>query len=149
MIPRIYIDTSVIGGCLDDEFSTDSNRLLEMANNGKAVLLISDLLIRELDDGPPQVRAILKALPSKAIERIFLTSESDAVFEAYIRAGILGDRHANDARHIALATVAKADLVLSWNFKHIVHWDKIRMFNSVNLREGYPQLEIRSPLEYV
>ncbi len=149
MKPRIYIDTSVIGGCLDDEFSADSNRLIEMANNREIILLISDLLTRELDDGPSQVRSILQGVLSTSIERIFLSSESDAIYKAYINAGILGVRHANDARHVALATVAKADLILSWNFKHIVHLDKIRMFNSVNLREGYHQIEIRSPHEYV
>jgi predicted nucleic acid-binding protein len=61
----------------------------------------------------------------------------------------VGPRHAADAEHIALATASRADLLVSWNFKHIVHWDKIRMFNAVNLREGYPGIEIRSPQEVV
>jgi predicted nucleic acid-binding protein len=146
---RIYVDTSVIGGCLDEEFAKESNRLLEMANEGKITLLISDLLIRELDGGPEKVRAILHCFLPTAFENVFLNQESDALFNAYINAQILALRYANDARHVALATVAKADLILSWNFKHIVHLDKIRMFNSVNLREGYLQIEIRSPWEYV
>ena len=54
-----------------------------------------------------------------------------------------------DAQHIALATVCRADLVVSWNFKHIVHYEKIRGFNSVNLREGYGMVDIRSPREVV
>jgi len=61
----------------------------------------------------------------------------------------ISPRHANDAHHIALATVALADLVVSWNFKHIVHWDRIRLFNAVNLREGYSPIDIRSPREVV
>jgi predicted nucleic acid-binding protein len=146
---RIYVDTSVIGGCLDEEFAKESNRLIDMANEGKITLLISDLLIRELDGGPEKVRAILHGLLPIAFENVFLSQESDTLFNAYINAQILALRYANDARHVSLATVAKADLILSWNFKHIVHLDKIRMFNSVNLREGYPQIEIRSPWEYV
>jgi hypothetical protein len=71
MKPRIYIDTSVIGGCLDDEFSAESNRLIEMANNHEIILLVSDLLVRELDDGPPQIRAILQGVLSTSIERIY------------------------------------------------------------------------------
>jgi hypothetical protein len=64
-------------------------------------------------------------------------------------AGILGESHANDARHVALATVAHADVIVSWNFKHIVHYEKIRGFNSVNLNQGYAPIEIRSPREMV
>ena len=50
---------------------------------------------------------------------------------------------------MALATIAKADMIVSWNFRHIVHYDKIRGFNAVNLREGYLPIDIRSPLEVV
>lgn len=49
--------------------------------------------------------------------------------------------------HIALATVADIDVLVSWNFKHIVRLDKIRIFNAVNLELGYKQLQIYSPRE--
>lgn len=49
--------------------------------------------------------------------------------------------------HIALATVADVDLLVSWNFKHIVRFDKIRLFNAVNLEQGYKPLAIHSPRE--
>ena len=149
MKPRIYIDTSMIGGCLDPEFARESNVLLQMAKEGKIRLLVSDLLIRELDGGPESVRAVLRGLPSDATESVFLSQESQILFSAYMNARIIAARYENDAVHVAIATVSKADLILSWNFKHLVHWDKIRMFNSVNMREGYPQIEIRSPWEYV
>ena len=55
--------------------------------------------------------------------------------------------HLLDAEHIAIATVEKADIVLSWNFKHIVNIQKIKGFNSINLKEGYQLLEIRTPRE--
>jgi hypothetical protein len=69
--------------------------------------------------------------------------------DAYLRAEVLGGGSEKDAHHVALATVAKADIIVSWNFRHIVHFDKIRGFQSVNLREGYAALEIRSPKEVV
>ena len=56
---------------------------------------------------------------------------------------------ANDAGHVAAATVAGADLIVSWNFRHIVHYDKIRAYNAVNLLHGYREIEIRSPLEVI
>ena len=48
---------------------------------------------------------------------------------------------------MAAATVADADLILSWNFKHIVNYDRIRGFNGVNLKHGYRALSIISPME--
>ena len=55
----------------------------------------------------------------------------------------------DDAYHIAVATVNRLDVLVSWNFKHIVNYDKIKLFNSINLRLGYPMIEIRSPKEFV
>jgi hypothetical protein len=69
--------------------------------------------------------------------------------DAYLAAGVVGAASENDAHHVALAAVARADLIVSWNFKHIVHVDKIRRFNAVNLIEGYGMIDIRSPLEVV
>jgi len=52
-----------------------------------------------------------------------------------------------DAQHIAIATIEKVDILVSWNFKHIVNINRIHAFNSVNIRLGYPLLEIRTPRE--
>ncbi len=146
---RVYIDTSVIGGCLDEEFAQDSRYVLEMANRGGMVLLVSDLLGRELDNAPPDVRAILAQLSADAVERVYMSEESEDLLTKYLDAHVVGVQQTNDAHHVALASIARADVVLSWNFRHIVHLDKIHMFNAVNLCEGYPMMEIRSPREFV
>ena len=52
-----------------------------------------------------------------------------------------------DAQHIALASVVRADVLVSWNFKHIVNLNRIRLYNSVNMKLGYPLIDIRSPRE--
>ena len=78
-----------------------------------------------------------------------MSGEAVQLRDAYLEAEVVGGTHGNDAYHVALATVARADLIVSWNFKHIVHFDKIRGFNAVNLREGYLPMEIRSPREVV
>ena len=67
--------------------------------------------------------------------------------EAYLKHRILTHNYRDDARHIAIATVAGADLVVSWNFKHIVHFEKIQKFNAVNIEMGYKPLSIYSPRE--
>lgn len=74
-------------------------------------------------------------------------NEASALAEEYLTAGVIGSAHLEDARHIATATVQRVDVLVSWNFKHIVNLDRIRGYNSVNLRLGYALLEIRSPQE--
>jgi len=146
---RVDADTSVIGGCLDDEFAETSHALLEAASAGRLTLLLSDLLAAELDRAPQEVQAVLAELPTEAFERVLSSDESARLRDAYVKAKVVTPGHAADAHHIALATGSRADIVVSWNFKHIVHWDKIRGFNTVNLREGYPNIEVRSPREVV
>lgn len=146
---RIYIDTSVVGGGQDEEFERPSRQLLDMAKCGDITLLVSDLLVTELAGAPEQVKGVLSVLPETSVEAVGVTEEAMDLRAAYMAAEFVGAKHNNDALHVALATVAKADLIVSWNFKHIVHFDKIRGFNAVNLREGYLPIAIHSPLEVV
>ena len=81
------------------------------------------------------------------MESVSATPEATELRNAYIASEVVGHQHQNDAFHGARATVSRADIIVSWNFRHIVHFDKIRGFNAVNLREGYLPMEIRSPLE--
>ena len=146
---RIYVDTSVIGGCLDTEFAAASNALLDMARQGRIVLLLSDLLATELSRAPRNVQNVLSSLSPEHTETVPETFETQRLRDLYISAGVATRAQANDALHVALATIARADMIVSWNFKHIVHFDKIRGFNSVNIREGLPPIAIYSPLEVI
>ncbi|MFY9824665.1 MAG: hypothetical protein WAM82_25025 [Thermoanaerobaculia bacterium] len=76
-----------------------------------------------------------------------LDAEAKELAEAYITEGVIMERMRADAQHIAMAAVARVDVVVSWNFKHIVNLYRIHGYNSVNLRRGYPTLEIRAPRE--
>lgn len=146
---RIYVDTSVVGGCCDEEFRVPSAKLMDMFRSGQAILLASDLLLRELDAAPEMVQNVLAALPLGGIERIETGEEAQELQTLFLAEGVVGPACANDALHVALAVVARADMIVSWNFKHIVHFDKMRAFNAINLREGYARLDIFSPLEVV
>lgn len=144
---RIYVDTSVIGGCLDAGFEPASRTLFQQARDGKAMLVISETTVAELSAAPPEVREIIGAVPAGSIEYIALNEQSEALAEAYISGGAVSRRMLVDAQHIALATIARVDVLVSWNFKHIVNLSRIRAFNAVNMEHGYAALEIRSPLE--
>jgi predicted nucleic acid-binding protein len=144
---RVYIDTSVIGGCLDEEFAEDSLRLFESARVGTLSLLVSDVVLRELEDAPPEVQRLLESLPESAVDRVPLTEEVLRLRDAYVARGIVGPKWLDDATHVAAATVAGVDAIVSWNFQHIVRLDKIKAYNEVNRASGYGVLTIVSPKE--
>jgi predicted nucleic acid-binding protein len=146
---RVYIDTSVLGGCIDEEFAEESRSLIEMARFGKLILLVSDLLLDELSRAPSEVQSLFTTLPAASTELLETSEESLQLRDAYLAANVVGPSAESDAQHVAIATLAKADVIVSWNFKHIVHVDKIRLFNAVNLAHGYRLIDIRSPLEVV
>jgi hypothetical protein len=144
---RIYCDTSVFGGCVDAEFQSDSRRVIGYFAAGRATLLVSAVILKELADAPDTVRKVLDALPAEATEPIALTEEAIGLRDEYLAAGVVGPRWADDATHVALATIARADAIVSWNFRHMVRLDKMRMYNKVNLLNGYGVLTIISPTE--
>jgi hypothetical protein len=147
MIPRVYIDTSVIGGCIDDEFALWSKLLFEEFRSVIKIAVVSDLTLRELEEAPREVRAILSELSAESVDYVFLTEEAIALADTYIAQGVVNEKHLIDAQHIAIATIERVDVLVSWNFKQIVNLDRIRKFNAVNLMQGYHLLEIRSPIE--
>lgn len=144
---RVYVDTSVIGGCLDEEFATDSLRLFEAIKRHKVTLLLSAIVLRELALAPRDVLRVLEGLPDGSVEEVPLTEEVLVLRDAYVRAGIVSQRWLDDAGHVAAATIARADAIISWNFKHIVRLDKMKAYNQVNLANGYGILTIISPPE--
>ena len=146
---RIYVDTSVIGGCFDEEFSEWSNKLFDDFKNGKNIVVISDTTLEELQNAPLRVSEVLEKVPNEFKEFIILNEEALKLAEKYIAENIVSNKFLLDTRHIALATIYKVDVLVSWNFKHIVNYNKIRLYNSVNLKYGYPIIEIRSPREVV
>jgi hypothetical protein len=149
MKPRIYIDTSVIGGCFDEEFRLWSEKLFDEFRAGTKVAVVSDLTRRELEAAPRNVRDALSSLPQQGIENVYLSDEAEELAAQYLQHGVVGGKDLADAQHIAIASVARVDVLVSWNFQQIVNLNRIRAFNAVNLRLGYQILEIRSPREVV
>jgi predicted nucleic acid-binding protein len=149
MSQRIYIDTSVVGGYFDEEFSEATTKLFERLENGEVLFIVSDLLHLELLNAPQHVRELLLRYTADKFERISLTQEAVTLADTYIREGVVGKTSVEDCRHIAMATINKVDVLASWNFKHIVNLDRIKGYNSVNLQSGYTIIEIRSPKDLV
>lgn len=147
MKPRIYTDTSVLSGCEDEEFAEHSLQLMDAFVRGEFVLVLSSLTVQELAVAPAEVRRRLAAVPEAHIEILQLDAEAKELGEAYLDAGVLPAKMRADAQHIAIATVGRVNVLVSWNFKHVVNLRRIHGYNSVNLRKGYPMIEIRTPRE--
>jgi len=149
MKQRIYIDTSVVGGYFDEEFKEATIKLFERLDNNEIVFVVSDLLDLELINAPQQVREHLLKYSADKFQRVELIEEAIKLADTYIEEKVVGKTSLEDCRHIALATIHKVDVLASWNFRHIVNLDRIKGYNSVNLRLGYSMIEIRSPKDLV
>ena len=146
---RVYADTSVFGGCFDQEFRVESDRFFEEVRLGRFVVVVSDVTLSELELAPERVRRVLAELPPQRVEIVRTSPESDSLRNAYLQASVVGPVSTNDAAHIAVATVSNVDMVVSWNFKHIVHFEKIEGYEGVNSIHGYRSPRIYSPREVV
>jgi hypothetical protein len=146
-LQRIYIDTSVIGGCLDQEFAVWSNGLLNDFRLGRLKPVVSIIVTTEIANAHEAIQRQYAELLILKPEILDVSVEAIALADVYQRRRILTPKYYDDSLHIAVATVAEVDVLVSWNFRHIVHFNKIRQFNAVNLEMGYKPLQIFSPRE--
>jgi predicted nucleic acid-binding protein len=149
MKKRFYIDTSVFGGYFDIEFEETTKELISEVLRDKITILYSEMTESELVNAPEKVKNLIKSFPIDSIEYLEITREVLHLADSYIQEEVVGKTSREDCIHIALATLNRADVLISWNFKHIVNLKRIQGYNSVNLRFGYPIIEIRSPKEMI
>ena len=144
----VYADTSVFGGPFDEEFAQASLAFFDQVRAGRFVLALSTVVEEELLDAPANVRSLFEALSSFSVP-VEISEEVIRLQQAYIQAGIIAPPWETDALHVALATVAGCRIIVSWNFKHIVNFRKISMYNGINRLEGYSEIAIHSPQEVI
>lgn len=147
-IVRAYADTSVFGGVYDAEFETPSLAFFQEVREDKRRLVVSDIIRREVASAPLAVRLLFDEMLAYS-EVAPVTAEALRLRDTYLSRGILTPKWLDDALHVALATVSGCDVIISWNFKHIVHSQKIPLFNAVNVLEGYNAISIYSPREVI
>ena len=148
MKQRIYIDTSVFGGYFDEEFSDHTIPLFDRLRDEEFTLLFSTVTQEELENAPAKVKELVRGLKIESTEFLDTTAEAVELATEYITEKVVGQTSFADCLHIALATINRADFLISWNFKHIVNVQRIRGYNSINIKNGYRQIEIRSPREF-
>jgi len=145
---RVYADTSVFGGIFDEEFDRASKRFFQEVLSNKFVLVTSELVRQEISAGPERVQQYFEEMLAYC-EIAEIERQALELQRAYLKEEILSERYATDALHVALATVANVKMIVSWNFKHIVNFKKIPLYNAVNKLNGFDDIEIYSPLEVI
>lgn len=146
---NLYIDTSVIGGYFDVEFEEETKMLFDGIFNNEFHVIYSSVTEDELINAPKKVKELLNSIPNEYKTKIELTEEAVMLGDTYIAENVVGKTSREDCFHIALATIHKADVLVSWNFKHIVNVMRIRGYNAVNIKLGYSTIDIRSPNEII
>ena len=145
---KVYADTSVYGGVFDEEFAEASRAFFDLIRNGEYTLCVSEVIHQELSVAPEKVNELFQEFLPVA-QLLDIGPDALKLQQAYIAEGILTEKWYDDALHVALATIAECNIIVSWNFKHIVNFRKIPLFNAVNVLKGYRQLAIHSPLEVI
>ncbi len=146
---KFYVDTSVWGGHEDEEFEEWTVPFFGQARQGIFTIVLTDLTLRELSVAPQRVRRLTQTIPDPFLELISLTEEAETLAGRYISEGVLTPKFESDAQHIAMATILKVDSLVSWNFKHMVNFFRIKQYNSINLKFGYQTIDIRTPKEVI
>ena len=145
---RVYADTSVYGGVFDEEFAAPSRAFFDRVRQGRFALVVSAVVLNEIGPAPEPVRTLLDEMLAMA-EIVPVSDEALALQRAYLDNGIVTSGAADDALHVALATTGGCAMIVSWNFRHIVHYQKVPLYNAVNILHRRASLEIRSPLEVI
>jgi len=146
---RVYVDTSVFGGVFDEEFTKPTKRFFQQAQRQDFALISSVIVLGEITDAPARVRRFFDKFTERLQEIADMDEEIVRLRDAYIEAGVISERWLADASHVATATVTDCSILVSWNFRHIVNFKKVPMYNAVNLLKGYPTISIWSPLEVI
>ena len=150
IIKRVYVETSVISGMFDsNDHPIKAQPFWDAVTDGKIRVVLSSVLVDEIEVAPQHVRDYYAKIRESQIERIVSTTESDRLAAVYITAGIVSPKHLTDCKHVALAAVAGVDILVSWNCRHIVHHNRIHRYNAFNEALGYPKIAILTPDEVV
>ena len=146
---RVYLDATIIRAYQDPRGAGPLHGLIRQTVRDEVVLVVSDLTVDELRDAPAEVHEVMDASILPHAERVSITTEALELADQYVESGVVARPRRADARHVAAATVAGADVLASWN-RRILNWERIRRHNEVNRMMGYGPIDARDPraLEY-
>lgn len=148
---RCYLDTTVLNFAFADD-SPEKRAItvsfLESLAQISEEVFISDEVVREINRASEpkktQLEGLLRNINPALLE---IDKEAMELAERYIKEGIIPERYRADALHIAVSVVNEVEVIVSWNFEHIVKLKTRTRVNGVNRLLGYHEIEICSPEE--
>jgi len=140
----LYLDTSIIGGYFDTEFMADTRALWKLREAGRFRFVSSVVVDQEIARAPEPVRALMRATFAAA-DMLPITAEALELAGHYLAQKVVPVDYTDDARHVAVCSVARLDYLVSWNFKHLANVRRETGFNAVNVLQGYPSVRIVAP----
>lgn len=147
---RVYVESSVFGKYTNLADQQTAEELFKRFRTNRYRVMISELVESELRRSAKSVRALFNdILKLQNTQYISITDEALELRQAYLDAGVVGKKSANDALHVALATIAMCSLLTSFDRSHIVKSGKIWYFNQVNQKEGYAPINIWYPSQFL
>ena len=123
-----------------------SQAFFNEVRSGRFRVAVSDVVVRELGYAPDRVVALYRELEGN-LEILEISEAALGLVRAYLAAGIVRERWRADALHVAMASASGCRAIVSWNFRHIVHFEKIPLYNGVNMTHGFSPLAIHTPQE--
>jgi predicted nucleic acid-binding protein len=148
---KIYLGTTIFNFVFADDAPKERDFTRKFFQQIKAYeCYISDIVIKEIARCYSSKRAKLMALiEENDLEELSLDDAAERLARRYIKEGIIPSKFINDAYHIAIASVAGMDVILSWDFDHLVKMKTKREVAGINMLMGYGPVDIFSPLEVV
>jgi predicted nucleic acid-binding protein len=149
IILKAYLDTSVFGALVDKEpaHHLDATQVLfNRLREGEISGIISDLSLNELNDAPESLKKIFQPY-IKLMSIIYENDESRKLAATYFNEKVFSKSQDADARHVSISTIHRIPTIISWNFRHLVNVARRRMINGINVINGYPLIDVISPLE--
>jgi len=148
---KLYLDTSIPNHLFADDVPIRkgaTHLFFQNIEKNKEVfeIFVSDVVIKEIERAPSDKKAKL-LFAIKGVQVLEITDETDALAKEYIKAGIIPAKYEADAYHIAIVSVYNLDVLISWNFEHMVNLKTRRMVNAINELKGYKHIEIVTPEE--
>jgi len=144
---KLYLDTSVYCGYFDEEFEEITQTFFQRIFENEFKIITSNLTDQEMMNAPKRVIELYNSIQNPLIINVDNDKKVIDLAEKYIENKVVGLTSLTDCGHIAAASINNADILVSWNFKHIVNVVRIVGYNNINKMEGYKNLEIRSPRE--
>lgn len=144
------MDTSVISYLEQEdapEKMTDTRTVWDVLKKGDYDIFVSQVVLKELNDCKDSRKRELfsKHLHEINFNLVEVTEDTIALAEKFIDFGILKQKSLDDCQHIAAAILNDCDIIISWNFKHIVNVKTIRGIKVITTMQGRKDLLIYPP----